>query len=142
MNFVTPEFLSLLYGASYFVMGFAVVLRASAYPSSHFRNRLFALGGFGLLRAASLWAILMFDLERGSPFSLREIIHVPAYFFLVYFAIGVDRQRQMIALAIVFAMTLGLVIALLVFTEPVHMQMTRRIAIILPATLMAAMAFL
>ena len=142
MNAASSEFFSLLYGASYFIMGFAVVLRASAYSSSSFRNRLFFLGAFGLLRAASLWAVAIYELERGSPFSLREIIHLPAYFSLIYFGIGWGPRRNIIALAVMFAMICGLAVAFLIFTDPLHMQVTRRIGIIVPATVLAAAVFL
>lgn len=139
---LTPEYVSLLYGAAYFIMGFAIVVRTSAFPSSGFRNRLFALSAFGLLRAASLWSVLIFDLPRGEPFAVREIIHLPAYFALFYFAFGWNEKRPMLAHAISMTAIGALAMTFLLALDPLHMQIARRAIVIIPATACAAFVFL
>ena len=139
---LTPEYISLLYGAAYFIMGFAIVVRASACPASNFRSRLFALGVFGLLRAASLWTVLFYELPRGDPFALREVIHLPAYFALFYFAFGWNEKRPMLAHAVSLAAIAVLTLTFLFVTDPLQMHVARRTIVIIPATACAAIVFL
>ncbi len=137
-----PDSWNAVYGLAYFTMGLAVVVRASANASSRFRNRLFALGVFGLLRAASLWSILIFDLPRGDLISLREVVHLPAYFALYYFALGWNERRPWLAHAVVMVSVCALLIAFLLATDTLYLQIARRLGVIFPVTVCAALVFL
>ncbi len=141
MTELAPEIYRLIYGLTFFILGLAVVVRAAAYPSSNFRNRLLALCAFGLLQAASASVTFLYVIIDVAPFHFRAMLYGPGSLALYYFAFGWSERRPMLAHAIVLASICGLVIASFLVTEPGLLQAIRRLGVAMPATICAALVF-
>jgi PAS domain-containing protein len=78
----------IVYGLSLFMMGTAVLARASAYPNSGFRNRLLALGIFAMLHAAGTSFRNLGLADEGAAAHVRTALYSSSYVALYYFAMG------------------------------------------------------
>ena len=135
---LSPDFYLLVYGLTFFVMGLAVTVRALATPASNLRNRLLALGVFGLLHAVFTW--LLFD-ETVLWSYLRPTLYIVSYLALYYFAFGWRGRRRTTVHVIAAAMTCVLVIAPLLISEPSLMPTIRRLGVSLPVAVCAGLVF-
>ena len=97
----------LLYSLSLFMMGTAVLSRATAYPNSGFRNRLLSLGLFGLLHAAGTSFRFLGLTDEGIAAHIRIFLYTSSYVALYYFAIG-WRQSYPHAVHYIAALTVAL----------------------------------
>lgn len=142
MNGLSADAFRLIYGFTYVIMGLAVGIRAIAFPSSSFRNRLLALAGFGILHAAALWGVDFIDrLGDAAPSYGHTLAYLPSDLALFYFAFGWNERRPMLA-HLVVAASVGIFAITAILTEgEVPLQIVSRIIIDFPATLSAALVF-
>jgi PAS domain S-box-containing protein len=139
---LSPDVLRTVYAFTYAVLGLAVGVRALAFPSSSFRNRLLALSVFGLCHAGALWSgPLISQLDDSVPFYARTLLYQPSNIALFYFAFGWNTRRPNLAhlalLAAVFVFVLGVVST----DNAAEMQTFSRLLIDFPACACAAWVF-
>jgi PAS domain S-box-containing protein len=137
---VSPfEPFALISSLTYFSLGLAVFVRAVAYPESQFRQRLVALGAFGLLEAGAIWIPLSGALSV--PPDLRVLLSVPSFLALYYFAFGWSSERPGLAHGLALGSLAAMLVVLLGVVETNYLALALRFGIALPASLCAALVF-
>ncbi len=142
MHELPPELFRLIYGLTYFVLGLAVLVRALAYPTSGFRNRLFALGAFGLLHAIAIWLILTPVIASMFSTHLHGVFYVPSFLALYYFAFGWREKWPMASHAVALATIFGLAMEIIFIADPALVQFLTGPGVAIPAAICAALVFM
>lgn len=137
-----PELISLSYGLAYFTMGMALGVRALAFPSSAFRNRLLALGAFGIFHSGAVWTAFALALESTPPFFVRDMIFVPSALALYYFAFGWNRKQTALPHVIAAASITALLVLSPFIQTHEMMEVVTRALFPLPAAICAGTVLL
>nr|TFG53927.1 MAG: PAS domain S-box protein [Hyphomicrobiales bacterium] len=142
MQEMPPDIIRLAYGLTYFALGLAVGVRALAYPTSGFRDRIFALAAFGLLQAGAIWSLSALPLETITPSPLMGLVYAPGYLALYYFAFGWREKWPILVHAVVFG-TVGVLAAVAMFVaDPVQTPLWVELGVAVPASFCAALALI
>lgn len=133
------EFLALISGLAYFSLGLAVFARAVAYPQSNFRQRLVALGAFGLLQTGAICVSFISSILL--PSDLRILLSVPSFLALYYFAFGWNEERPGLANGLALGTLAVLLIFLIGISDTTYLPLAIRCGVALPASACAAFVF-
>jgi len=135
-----PDISRTLYASSFLVMGTAILARASAFPNSGIRNRLLALGTFGLFHAAGTWFPILGFSPDGGAAEIRAAIYITGYVSLFYFAFGWDETRPRLGHCVAALAVLVWAVIGVLDLDAEMTQELRRMTAGMPASAFAAIA--
>lgn len=135
------EIWRIVYCLSLFMLGTAIIARATAYPTSGFRNRLLSLGTFGLLHTVGTAFPYLGSDEIAQLGTVRTAIYSTSYVALYYFALG-WRPIHSNAVHYIAALTIALwALSAMMGLEP-QAESFRRFTSGVPAAMCAAIAII